>query len=1539
MGQSERRGYMTRAKQLGHSGPYNKGSEEYWRSEVNRLEAQLPFSVREATRRVVPQSAVQHSVVHHPAPKIHNYTVRNTTSVPQVQHSVVHNPGPEYKTFSVRSENNPYAAFLEEKKEEHRKILKEKEKKVNKNRKKNKKKKKKKKSNIEPLRVLENNIPTVGEQKRQFNRIKLENRNPDWKPKEKEEKEIDLLMNKINNPNVKKVVLVEPDYYTLNFTDNQAAFNSVVNQERTKFSGRQVSGKILRERYFNNIRSLEDIKQAVDTVHQEQKHAYKIQIYMGVVTETIGDKNRRTPYIWKNDRNNFTHLFETDGVQTPLTINNNSSYRATLAKITKRQILASALRVIKQSQVRIMGIYNIMIKVFRTDVAMGCQVEIPDYIKKNRNIHTLSDLQGKLCFWACLALSKGARRDRYIRPAKQLFEEYYGVKPSADYQGVHIQSDLEAIEEKFEIAINVYSWDGEFVHLDRRSIVPPKNGTLTLLAYKNHFMYVKDIQQVAKSFRCDTCSMVFSSGFRLNEHASKCTARVKETFSKYGELYKPAENVIIQIAKMLGVYKPGQIDFAYDYHAVFDYEAILKNIEEPPNDQPAKVHKVSIHVPVSCSDNSNVPGFGVRFFCVTDYENTYEMNKAIYEHFLSIQAEAYKLMKKKIERIFECKFDDLVEKLENEYSQKRLAKALIGYVKQLPVLNFNGAMYDINLNKKHGLLSLMASDGGGIEFAAKKANRYMSIGTARIKMLDITNYLPPGWSYEQYVKAYECKLAKGFYPYEWCDHENKLLETQLPPVEAFYSKLKSANTLGNDDATIQKNYEMLQQVWRGSGMKNMRDFLEWYNNLDVIPFVEAVDKQKAFYIEHELDMFKDAVSIPGLAEKIMFREARLSAEAKGRPEKHKYAKISPELIQKRIDGYLDQDHKADRSCKTCLLKVTAQEISPHVKSVMPACIADLIAGYAEEIPDETCNGKHEYKKADYLDEKHAYELLEEANYRCHYCYTNIGESRTQDEKYALSYDRIDCSKPHIKGNLRISCVHCNVSRSNTDYHTYYARTEMKRLNAVSPQIKLISEANKEVFHKLKKNVVGGPSIIFHRYHEAEKTHIRRPRYNESTNQWTVSDEKKVKKIVGFDANALYLWALSQNMPCGEMKLIETDDMETTLNQIKNGTLFGFAEVDIHTPTTLYNKFGEFPPIFRNDTIKEDQLGDYMKQVRKDLDKPVDEKNKKLISSYTGEKILLYTPLLKWYLDHGLVVTKIHSFIKATANNPFKTFTEKVSDNRREGDKDKSKTIIAEAWKLTGNSAFGRTGMDKNRHVSTKYVDDIYKAKRKVNNWLFRDLNEIECEGGSTVFECSSGKKQIKQNCPLQVASAVYQLAKLRMLEFYYDCLDKFVDRSDFQYVEMDTDSAYMAITGDSIETMIKPDMKETFEKEQYDWFPDNRTAASKALTKRTPGLFKVEWEGTGIVALTSKMYFCHGEKTKSSAKGIQMRNNASLLTFENYKACLFNKEVIQANNRGFRVWDGQVYTYEQGKDGLSPIYDKRVLLEDGITSIPIGNWS
>ena len=79
---------------------------------------------------------------------------------------------------------------------------------------------------------------------------------------------------------------------------------------------------------------------------------------------------------------------------------------------------------------------------------------------------------------------------------------------------------------------------------------------------------------------------------------------------------------------------------------------------------------------------------------------------------------------------------------------------------------------------------------------------------------------------------------------------------------------------------------------------------------------------------------------------------------------------------------------------------------------------------------------------------------------------------------------------------------------------------------------------------------------------------------------------------------------------------------------------------------------------------------------------------------------------------------------------------------------------------------------------------------------------------------------------------------------------------------MNTDSVYIAISGDSVESLLKPELKAEFEQDKCKWFRRTDTAEHKAYDKRTPGLFKVEWEGQGIVGLCSKTYYCFGKKDK-----------------------------------------------------------------------------
>ena len=96
-----------------------------------------------------------------------------------------------------------------------------------------------------------------------------------------------------------------------------------------------------------------------------------------------------------------------------------------------------------------------------------------------------------------------------------------------------------------------------------------------------------------------------------------------------------------------------------------------------------------------------------------------------------------------------------------------------------------------------------------------------------------------------------------------------------------------------------------------------------------------------------------------------------------------------------------------------------------------------------------------------------------------------------------------------------------------------------------------------------------------------------------------------------------------------------------------------------------------------------------------------------------------------------------------------------------------------------------------RQTNIIYTKDENVVDRALRSSYFEDLDEL-----GQAYELESRKPRVTIKRPFQAGIAVYQLAKLRMLEFYYDFLDKYIDRRDFELIYMDTDSNYLAISGE-----------------------------------------------------------------------------------------------------------------------------------------------
>ena len=122
-------------------------------------------------------------------------------------------------------------------------------------------------------------------------------------------------------------------------------------------------------------------------------------------------------------------------------------------------------------------------------------------------------------------------------------------------------------------------------------------------------------------------------------------------------------------------------------------------------------------------------------------------------------------------------------------------------------------------------------------------------------------------------------------------------------------------------------------------------------------------------------------------------------------------------------------------------------------------------------------------------------------------------------------------------------------------------------------------------------------------------------------------------------------------------------IKSLCDKVLRDELFGFLQVDIHVPDELLEKFSEFSPTFSVDEVPEDQIPQHMKDYQQRTGRKMIRGTKKLLGVNKTSKILLYTPVIKWYVNHRLKVTAIHKYLKYQSGRPFSWFSEEVSSAR------------------------------------------------------------------------------------------------------------------------------------------------------------------------------------------------------------------------------------------------------------------------------------
>ena len=120
-------------------------------------------------------------------------------------------------------------------------------------------------------------------------------------------------------------------------------------------------------------------------------------------------------------------------------------------------------------------------------------------------------------------------------------------------------------------------------------------------------------------------------------------------------------------------------------------------------------------------------------------------------------------------------------------------------------------------------------------------------------------------------KQLDLLIRKGVYPYDWVDSINKFSETQLPPIESFYSKL-------NDEGISNEDYLHAQKVWKVFKCETFRDYHNIYNVSDVLILADVFENFRDVCSEnYGIDPAHHFTS-PGLAWDAALKKTKIELE-------------------------------------------------------------------------------------------------------------------------------------------------------------------------------------------------------------------------------------------------------------------------------------------------------------------------------------------------------------------------------------------------------------------------------------------------------------------------------------------------------------------------------------------------------------------------------------------------------------------------------------------------------------------------------------
>ena len=444
------------------------------------------------------------------------------------------------------------------------------------------------------------------------------------------------------------------------------------------------------------------------------------------------------------------------------------------------------------------------------------------------------------------------------------------------------------------------------------------------------------------------------------------------------------------------------------------------------------------------------------------------------------------------------------------------------------------------------------------------------------------------------------------------------------------------------------------------------------------------------------------------------------------------------------------------------------------------------------------------------------------------------------------------------------------------------------------KVKLELLTDPDMLLMFEKGIRGGISMISNRHGRANNKYMKEK-----------FDSSQPSKFVPYlDANNLYGWAMMKPLPVGDFHWMNKEELENWMDYPC------VLEVDLEYPEELHETHNDYP-------LAPERL-------------KINKVEKLIPTLLKKEKYVLHGQNLKLYLELGLKLKWIHRGIKFREKPWMKSYIELNTDLRTKGKNDFEKDF----FKLMNNSVFGKTMENIRNRVDVRLVGNREKAQKLIvkpnlKHWVCFDENLIGVH-----------LKRIKLvfNKPVYCGMSILDLSKTLIYDFHYNyIIPKFGKKQKLLFT--DTDSLCYEIETDDFFTDIADDVEEMFDTSNFE---KNHPSGIHGKNKKVPGMMKDEAGGKIIeefVGLRAKLYsykMFEGKEEKK-CKGIKKVVIKKQISFDDYKECLFSGASQMRKMDVIRSHQHELYSETVNKIALAADDDKRIILDDGVSTLAFGN--